>query len=390
MKLAPGVRLNFSQSGCSWTLGPRGASVNVGSRGSYLNTGLPGFGLYSRKRFDSSPRRSAQAPLEKVETSVRIIVGNDGRLSCQDLDGNPLPESVLAQAKKQRPEAIRDLLADTASTLNQQVEALGRVHLDTPRPLAASFVSTSFDQIVPEKPIPIEPGLFARLWKPSLRRIEARNQDSERRYEHALLQWNKERQEHEILEARRKQMIEKELYEDVALMEVFLEERLSLIEWPRETCVSFDIGEKGQSLRIDVDLPEVEDLPRRTTSAPSRGFRLSIKAMSDTQVRKLYAEHVHSIVFRILGEAFAALPTIRQIALSGYSQRPDAATGKIRDEYLISVRAPRERWVEIDFGALDSVDLIVALERFDLRRLMSKTGIFKSIEPFGMSQTLGN
>ncbi|MBR0513622.1 MAG: DUF4236 domain-containing protein [Clostridia bacterium] len=40
VKIMPGVRINFSKSGMSTTIGPKGASVNIGKKGTYLNTGI--------------------------------------------------------------------------------------------------------------------------------------------------------------------------------------------------------------------------------------------------------------------------------------------------------------------------------------------------------------
>jgi hypothetical protein len=54
IRLLPGVRINLSRRGISTTIGPRGASVNVRSRGTYANVGLPGTGLSSRTRLDST------------------------------------------------------------------------------------------------------------------------------------------------------------------------------------------------------------------------------------------------------------------------------------------------------------------------------------------------
>lgn len=54
VKILPGVRLNFSKSGVSTTLGVRGASVNIGRRGTYRNTGIPGTGISHRERIGSS------------------------------------------------------------------------------------------------------------------------------------------------------------------------------------------------------------------------------------------------------------------------------------------------------------------------------------------------
>jgi len=138
----------------------------------------------------------------------------------------------------------------------------------------------------------------------------------------------------------------------------------------------------GQCVLLDVDLPEIEDMPISTASVPSRGLKLSVKEMSATAVQKLYMAHVHAVAFRIIGETFAALPKATTVVLSGYSQRLDKATGRIADEYLFSVRVGRGVWSDIDFGRLADIDVVEALARFDLRRQMSKTGIFKVIEPF--------
>lgn len=41
----PGVRLNFSKSGVSTSLGPRGATINLSKKGARANVGIPGTGL---------------------------------------------------------------------------------------------------------------------------------------------------------------------------------------------------------------------------------------------------------------------------------------------------------------------------------------------------------
>jgi hypothetical protein len=66
-----------------------------------------------------------------------------------------------------------------------------------------------------------------------------------------------------------------------------------------------------------------------------------------------------------------------------YSQRPDKAIGRIGDEYLFSVRVNRDDWMQIDFTQLANIDVVESLTRFELRRSMSKAGVFKAIEPFG-------
>lgn len=61
VKLFPGVRLNFSLSGISTTIGVPGLSVNIGKRGTYLNTGIPGTGLYSRQKIGGRRKYRAKS-----------------------------------------------------------------------------------------------------------------------------------------------------------------------------------------------------------------------------------------------------------------------------------------------------------------------------------------
>lgn len=49
-KILPGVRINWSKSGPSVSVGPRGVKVNIGKRGTYVSGGIPGTGLYYRQK----------------------------------------------------------------------------------------------------------------------------------------------------------------------------------------------------------------------------------------------------------------------------------------------------------------------------------------------------
>jgi hypothetical protein len=53
----------------------------------------------------------------------------------------------------------------------------------------------------------------------------------------------------------------------------------------------------------------------------------------------------------------------------------------VNDEYLVSVRVMRDDWTNLDFTHLDAIDVVEALQRFDLRRDMLKSGVLRPIEP---------
>jgi len=146
--------------------------------------------------------------------------------------------------------------------------------------------------------------------------------------------------------------------------------------------VDVEVSNDGRTVFLDVDLPEIEMLPAREATVAGRGVRLNYRKLSDTRRRKLYMAHVHGIGFRLIGEVFQGLPRVHTVVCSGYSQRVDPATGQRRDEYLYSVRVGRAAWTRVDFGNLGAVDVVAALDAFELRRQMTKTGIFRPIEPF--------
>jgi hypothetical protein len=63
LKIAPGIRLNFSKRGTSLSLGGRGFTTNISKRGTKTTVGLPGTGIsYST----SSPRKKRSSLREPV------------------------------------------------------------------------------------------------------------------------------------------------------------------------------------------------------------------------------------------------------------------------------------------------------------------------------------
>lgn len=114
IRLAPGVRLNLSDSGLGVSVGPRGASVSIGPRGVYGYTGIPGIGLYARKRLDggkSARRRGARssqsgstAP-QNLEVKARLQ--DDGTVQFVDENHPPFPVPLKRVAKKQQGERVR-------------------------------------------------------------------------------------------------------------------------------------------------------------------------------------------------------------------------------------------------------------------------------------------
>ena len=51
-------------------------------------------------------------------------------------------------------------------------------------------------------------------------------------------------------------------------------------------------------------------MPRATATVPARGLKLSVKDLRATKLRKLYADHVHGIIFWLVGDDAAIDPRL--------------------------------------------------------------------------------
>lgn len=384
--------MNLSGGGFSWSLGPRGASLGIGGRGTFLNAGIPGTGLSMRNSLSSgtsttrSPRSSSSAsysPPQTTSVSLTVEVKDNGDITFKDSNGNVVSEDLIERAKAQKGSEIKDLVQLTCDRINGQVSALSELHLKTSNPASKpTYEPQPFPIAPPAEPVERVPGFFEKLFKSKLAQIQEVNDRAWSTYKAAHAQWLLENANFAEKEEKKLALINLALKGDPGAMEDFLGEVLEDIVWPRETLVSFEVSDGGSKLSFDVDLPEIEDMPTKTASVPQRGLRLSTKDIGPTNVQKMYAKHIHSIGFRLLGEAFAMLPTVQEITLSGYSQRKNKATGQESDEYLYSVIVQRTKWNQIDMTNLMSIDVLEAFTPFDLRRDMSKTGIFKPVQPF--------
>lgn len=203
------------------------------------------------------------------------------------------------------------------------------------------------------------------------------------KYKTAFTEWEVRKSQHESKEDQKSNDFIVMIRSDIAFMEKALAESLDTLVWPRETAISFQIGDDGRIVWLDVDLPEIEDLPFRMATLHSTGKKLTIKDKSQKQLQLEYASHVFGIAFRLTGTVFANLPSVEMVIVSGFTQRLDKTTGCISDDYLYSIKADRPTYTKINFSSLDKVDPVEAMRaNFENKCKMTATGVFKAIEPF--------
>ena len=71
MKIAPGVRMNFSKSGVGFSVGTKGARVSVSPKGKVTRTiGIPGTGIYDVKTISTNSETTVK-PNRQQSTAAK-------------------------------------------------------------------------------------------------------------------------------------------------------------------------------------------------------------------------------------------------------------------------------------------------------------------------------
>ncbi|HKM14297.1 MAG TPA: DUF4236 domain-containing protein [Marinospirillum sp.] len=437
IRIAPGIRLNIGKNGVSVSAGVRGATVTAGSNGVYGNVGLPGTGLSYRTRLDKSANQRKRSEQEEKHQSRRerqqatldfnkdfselvLTLDAKGGLLINTVAGQPLPAEEHRKLLLNYNVEIHEWLAEQMDKINGNISLLLNPHLDilTPDTTSLRHQVDPFTEPKPKQPIfepwplapqkPVEPQF---TWKDSLlpgrknKRLRIWEEDIEawkvshqawqikvnaleqaqtaplQAYREALGIWRARKEIHDTAQRELAATFADRLATDTQVMTEVLKAELNALDWARETLIDFELDKTGRYLKLDVDLPEIESFPTQEARQGVRDLRLVITDKSPTQVRREYARHIHGVILRVIGTAFHSLPSLETLIISGYSQRLNTATGHIQDDYLFSAKVKRSVFAGINFHNLKEVDPIIALERFELVRDMSKSGIFRPIEP---------
>ena len=180
----------------------------------------------------------------------------------------------------------------------------------------------------------------------------------------------------EDYECKRKDL-EQRLVDDDAVVVGLVEEWLAGLTIPAEVSASIDYA--GGVLFLDLDLPEIEDLPPTTTKQLKSG-QVKVVNKSQKQLKEEYATCVTGLAFFVASSLFNLNANIAEVWISGYTQRRNKE-GDIADEYIYSVKFPRER-----FEHLAIKNPIASFDDFESRMKLSNAYTFGKIKPYGPSE----
>ena len=400
IKILPGVRVNIGLKGASLNVGPRGASVSIGKQGVYTNASIPGTGISFREKVSNNSRNERalkqQRLTEQNQTTTQSVVLNlldDGNITYKDKDGNLLDKKLITQIWQQQSDVVRNWLENETDKIND-MDLITTIHYDMPKPYnEPELEELEFDEEKPNEPKRIEvkkPSFFKSLFFSSVKQkhqddIEKAEQEfinESKQYQNKLGLWENKKEEFNKTQKELKANFSSLIRTDIDTMSEYLEKVLQGLDWARETLVSYDINSSLNTVYIDIDLPEIEDIPQKTATIASTGKKLNIKNKTEKLLRLEYSMHIHAIALRVAAYTFATLPSIDIVLISGYSQRVDKSTAQINDEYLYSVKYNKSTFSKLNFEKIELIDPIKAFDNFENTRSLTATGIFKKIEPF--------
>lgn len=383
IKIAKGLSLNLSRSGVGVSMGGRGGSISVGKRGVYANTSLPGTGLSYRTKLSGGQQKPASngSAATPFSGKISIQLHDDGLVTIVDEHGAALPTKLANQVKAENQEAILAMLNRAAEGNNLELEECLTIHQLTPDLRQTPEPPPAFANPKPSQPAERKISFIDKLLMQSNR---IRQQNEECRNQHAVevRAWELEKAEYDRSTLAITDALTHVGKGAVADIETVAEYVLSLITWPKETLVSYEISSDGRTLALDIDLPDEDDVPSRVATVNEKGLKLTFKSRTEAQRRKDFVLMAYGTLFRCAGEMLAALPSVKVCVVSGYLQRLDKTTGKVSEDYVLSAIVDRAKWSDISFENLESVDPAVALKRFPIRVKVDRTATFEAITPF--------
>ena len=416
VRICKGLSLNFSGSGISMSMGVRGASVTVGKQGIYANYGIPGTGLYNRQKIASgsslstrtysSSRSTANSyQHQKVTVNLKMSLDENNNPIVADANGNVITDENLLRAIRRSQgykETFQRLSQDVYNEIADKNASFIEIYKHTERPVTEFSVTKALENIQPEE---YEKNTFASI-EPTVESVRSQleNEAKEKvtsllfwtlkrkreqyvctnlqeRYNETHDSWSKEKKEFD--EQSRRECEEKK----TELQNIFngepdyvdnkIENILSQIELPVEFSIDYEYHPEECSIYIDLDLPEIEDMPNEVAKTLKSG-KVSVKAKTQKQAALDYSTCVCGLAFFFSGMFFNVSTKIKQICISGYTQRLNKKTNVINDDYVFSVQFDRDTFSRIDYRNINPVEQI---QRFPHLLNITASNVMKTINP---------
>lgn len=386
VKICKGLKVNISKSGASLSVGGRGHSLNYSSKGVRGTVGVPGTGVsYSTMLISSTNNAVRNSSYSNPQGIFTIRMDNNGHITVFDGQDIQITDQALLrkikatpqfQSQKESLEILRqqkmEELVDKSRVEN---EKLVNIHKLSSLVISRDEFSRIIDELRPERyhrkefelAPPYESDIYLRLQEEAQSTIKGnpftvgkrRKQFVEEnlpiRYQKELESWNQEcalfEKEQDEAEEKQNKAFDIQYQCEKDRLQSALNGQYEIIcenidDWiagctlPVEIDISYEWNDKAGIVSLDVDLPEIEDLPTTEIIRLGNG-NIREKKKTQTALKEQYSTMVFGLALFISSHIFNISPAISRILISGYTQRRNKA-GEIQDDYIYSLRFPRD------------------------------------------------
>lgn len=409
VSLMKGVKLNASKSGVSFTVGGKGISLNVGKKGVFLNTSIPGTGLYDRKRIDTLitdklgiGKKKKDSAKESKVPDFTMTLNEEGEVVIENESGRTITNEATLRAIRQTEEykeTYNELMDAYLKQINAATEAFTHIYklaadVSATGAHKAGAISVPKGQVF-EEPKPtresILPALEAEAEKEAerfpfysrkLKKRQYVQQQMEVFYARALDEWEARKAAFEGENDDLALSLPAAASADQAVTPDFIEQQinswLSTLELPVDFSLQYDYDENSGVLWVDLDLPEIEDIPTEKAVEYKSG-QVKAKEKSQKELRQDYVTCVFGLAVFFASYLFCLSPHISQQVISGYTQRRNDRSGEMEDNYIYSIIFDRDAFEK---GRHKKTEPFAFCNGFRNRINLLATSELKTVEPY--------
>lgn len=164
---------------------------------------------------------------------------------------------------------------------------------------------------------------------------------------------------------------------DAEKAEADIEAWLSESEAPIEFSIQPEVLADKGAVMIDLDLPEIEDMPQNKLAQLADGT-IKIKKKTKKEQVEDYRTCVFGLGEYVASHVFAVVPQVKKVAVSAYTQRRSEKTGDLLDVFIYSVVFARADFTK-DYQDKDPYEFC---QKLPSRFYVLASGVMKEITPF--------
>ncbi|MGN0777270.1 MAG: DUF4236 domain-containing protein [Candidatus Ventricola sp.] len=320
IKVTKGVKLNLSKGGASFTVGSGlPVSLNVGTKGAYLNWSIPGTGVYDRVRLD-----------KVLKEKLGGVLGL----------GTAVAEEAEEETKSAKQTTQKTAAKKSTSSKSSTAKKASSAKTDTKKTASAKKE--------PDRPSDKEMDALAQ--EIALVNIHQQALDVSKKASGTL---------------------------DANEAEAAIEAWLSQSEAPIEFSVQPEVLADKDAVMIDLDLPEIEDMPQNKLAQMADGT-IKIKKKTKKEQAEDYRTCVFGLGEYVASHVFSLVPQAKKVVVSAYTQRRSEKTGEQMDVFIYSVVFARADFTK-DYQDKDPYEFCQDLPS---RFYVLASGVMKEIVPF--------